>query len=50
MQNSIELDIKNIWDPKSLAFKVWSLKSSLGLIKPLVENPSSNFHNQDLNI
>ena len=45
-------------DPKALTFDIWGLKPNLGqfgpktfgkgLIKPLVENPSSNFHKQDL--
>ena len=58
MQNFMELDMKRIFDPKALAFGVWTLKPNLGqfgpktfgkgLIKPLVENPSSNFHKQDL--
>ena len=58
MQNFIELDMKKFTDPKTLTFGVWSLKTSLvqfgskafgrGLIKPLVKNPSSNFHKQNL--
>ena len=58
MQNFMELDMKKISDPKALTFGVWGLKPNLGqfgpktfgkgLIKPLVENPSSNFHKQDL--
>ena len=58
MQNFMELDNKKILDPKALTFGIWGLKTSLGqfgpkafgkgLIKPLVENPSSNFHEQDL--
>ena len=56
MQNFMELDMKKISDPKALTFDVWSLKPNLGqfgpkvfgkgLIKPLVENPSSNFNKQ----
>ena len=59
MQNFMELDMKKMAsDPKALTFGVWGLKPNLGqfgpktfgkgLIKPLVENPSSNFHKQDL--
>ena len=58
MQNFIELDMKKFTDPKTLTFVVWGLKASLvqfgpkafgrGLIKPLVKNPGSNFHEQDL--
>ena len=58
MQNFIELDMKKFTDPKTLTFGVWGLKTSLvqfgpkafgrGLIKPLVKNPGSNFHEQDL--
>ena len=54
MQNFMELDMKKISDPKALTFGVWGLKPNLGqfgpktfgkgLIKPLVENPCSNFH------
>ena len=54
----MELDMKKISDPKALIFGVWGLKPNLGqfgpkifgkgLIKPLVENPSSNFHKQGL--
>ena len=54
----MELDLKKISDPKSLTLVVWDLKTSLGqfspkgfdkgLIKPLVESPSSNFHKQNL--
>ena len=57
MQNFIELDMKKISDPKALIFGVWCLKPNLGqfgpktfgkgLIKPLLENPSSKFHKQD---
>ena len=57
MQNFIEIDMKNVWDPKAMAFGVWGLKPSLGqfgsksfgrkLIKPLVQIASSNFHKQD---
>ena len=58
MQHFVELDVNKYSDPKALTFGVWGLKTSLGqfgpkafgkgLIKPLVENPSSNFHKQDL--
>ena len=53
-QNFMELDMKKILNPKALTFGVWGLKPNLGqfgsktfdrgLIKPLLENPSSNFH------
>ena len=58
MQNFMELDMKKISYPKGLTFGIWGLKTRLGqsgpkafgkgLIRPLVENPSSNFHKQDL--
>ena len=58
MKNFMELVMKRTSDPKALTFGVWGLKPNLGqfgpktfgkgLIKPLVENPSSNFHKQDL--
>ena len=59
MQNFMELDVKKFTDPKTLTIGVWGLKTRLGqfgpkacfgrgLIKPLVKNPSSNFHKQDL--
>ena len=58
MQNFMELDMKKISDPKALTFGIWGLKPNLGqfgpktfgkgLIKPLVKNPSSNFHKQKL--
>ena len=58
MQNFMELDMKKNSDPKALTFGVWGLKLNLGqygpksfckgLIKPLVENPSSNFYKQNL--
>ena len=54
----MELDMKKISDPKALTVGIWGLKTSLGqfgpkalgkvLIKSLVENPSRNFHKQDL--
>ena len=57
MQN-FKLDMKKISDPKAFIFGLWGLKTSLGqfgrkafgkgLMKPLVENPSSNFHKLDL--
>ena len=53
MQNCMELDMKKCSDPKTMPFGVWGLKTGLGqfrpkafskgLIKPLVESPSSNF-------
>ena len=58
MENFMELDMKKISDPKPLTFGVWALRPNLGqfgpktfgkgLTKLLVENPSSNFHKQDL--
>ena len=58
MQNFMELEMKKTSDPKALTFSVWALKPNLGqfgpktfgngLIKPLVKNPSSSFHKQDL--
>ena len=58
MKNFMEVDLKKISDPKALTFGIWGLKPNLGqfgpktfgkgLIKPLVENPSSNFHKQDV--
>ena len=57
-QNVMELDMRKFTDPKTLTVGVWGLKTSLGqfgpkafgrgLIKPLVKNPGSNFHRQDL--
>ena len=57
-QHVLELDMKKISDPKALIFGLWGLETSLGqfgpkafgkrLIKPLVENPSSNFPKLDL--
>ena len=54
MQNFMEFGMKKLSDPKAQTFGVWGLKTSLGqfghkafgegLIKALVENPSSNFH------
>ena len=51
----MEPDMKKNSNPKALTFGVWCLKTSLGaktfgkgLIKPLVKNPSSNFHKQKL--
>ena len=48
--------LRKFTDPKTLAFRVWGLKTSLGqfgskafgrgLTKPLVKNPVSNFHKQ----
>ena len=50
--------MKKILNPKTLKFGVWGLKTNLGqfgpkafgkgLMMPLVENPSFNFHKQDL--
>ena len=54
MQNFMELDIKKISDHKALTFDIWGLKPNLGQFGPktfgkgLIENPSSNFHKQDL--
>ena len=58
MQNFMELDMKKNSDPKGLTFGIWVLKTRLGqlgpkafgkgLIRLLVENPSSNFHKPDL--
>ena len=58
MQNFMELDMKKISDPKTLTFGAWGLKPNLGqfgpktfgkgLTKPLIVNPSSSFHKQDL--
>ena len=58
MRNFIELDMKKISDPKILTFGLWGLKTSSGqfgpkafskgLIKPLVDNLSSNFQKRDL--
>ena len=58
MQYFMELDMKKISYPKALIFSLWGQRTSSGqfgpktfgkgLIKPLVENPSSNFHKQDL--
>ena len=54
MQNFMELDMKKNSYPTTLTFGVWGLKPNLGefgpktygkgLIKPLVENPISNFY------
>ena len=58
MQNFMKFDMEKFTDSKTLTFGVWGLKTSLGqfgpkafgrgLIKPLVKNPGSNFHRQDL--
>ena len=58
MDNFMEFDMNKFSDPKALTYGVWALKASLGqfgpktfgkgLIKALFENPSSNFHKQDL--
>ena len=58
MKNFMEIVMKKNSDRKPLTFGVWGLKPNLGqigpktfgkrLIKPLVENPSSKFHKQDL--
>ena len=57
-QTVMGLDMRKFTDPKTLTVVVWGLKTSLGqfgpkafgrgLIKPLVKNPGSNFHRQDL--
>ena len=54
----MEIDKKKFSDTKAWKFGFWGLETSLiqfgpkafgkGLIKPLVENPSSNFHKYDL--
>ena len=54
----MEIDMKKVWDPKAMIFAVWNLTPSLeqfasksfgkGLIKPLVQNSRSNFHNRTL--
>ena len=54
MQIFMQLDMKKISGPKALKFRVRGLKTSFGqlgpkffdkgLIKPVVENPSSNSH------
>ena len=56
----MELDMKTFPHPKALTFRAWDQKNCLeqfgpkdfafgkGLIQPLVENLSSNFHKQDL--
>ena len=54
----MEIDLKKVWDPKAMIFAVWDLTPSLeqfasksfgkGLIKPLVQNSRSNFHNRTL--
>ena len=56
MQHFMEVHMKKFLDLKTLKFGVWGLKTSLGqfwpkafgkvLIKPLVQNPSCNFHKQ----
>ena len=58
MQNFMELVMKKFSDPKALTFGVQGRKTNLGqfgpkyfgkaLIKPYVQNPSFNFHKQDL--
>ena len=59
IQNFMELDMKKRKsDTKGLTFSIWGLKTRLeqfgpkafgkGLIRQLVENPSSNFHKQEL--
>ena len=50
MQNFMELNVKKYLAQKTVIFWVCGLKTSLGqfgpkrLIKPKVQNPSSNFH------
>ena len=54
----MEIDMKKPLENKAMTFRVWGLKTSLGqfgpksfgkgLIKPLVQNSSSNFHKKDL--
>ena len=58
MQNFMELDKKIFSNPKTLTWGVWSWETSLGqfgpkgfgkgLIKPLVENPNTNFRKENL--
>ena len=58
MQNFMELDKKIFSNPKTLTWGVWSWKTSLGqfgpkgfgkgLIKPLNENPNTNFRKENL--
>ena len=58
MQNFMEFDMKKFPDPKGLTFGIQGLKTRLrqfgrkafgkGLVTPLVENPSSSFHKQNL--
>ena len=58
MQNFMELDKKIFSNLKTLTWGVWGWKTSLGqfrpkafgkrLIKPLVENPNTNFHKENL--
>ena len=57
MQNFLELDMKEFSDPKGRIFEIRGLKTkgnfgpkplAKGFIKPLVENPRSNFDKQDL--
>ena len=58
MQNFMELDMKKILDPQGLTSGVQGQKTNLGqfgpkyfgeeFIKPYVQNPSCNFHKQDI--
>ena len=58
MRNIMELDMKKLSDHKALTLGFQGLETSLGqfgpkafsrgLIKPLIENSSSNFQKQDL--
>ena len=51
----MELNMKKVFDPKS-NIGVWSLENSFwqfrheSLIKPQVQNPSSNFHKEDFTL
>ena len=54
----MELDIKNFFRSQNSTFGAWGLKTSLrqfgpapkGLINPLVNNTSSNFHKESLDL
>ena len=49
MQNFMKLDMKNwVWGPKTNLGQFGSKAFGRGLIKPLVKNPGSSFHEQDL--
>ena len=60
LENFMELHKKKFTDPKTMTFGAWGLKTSLGQFglkafgrglikpKPLVKNPGSSFHKQEL--